>query len=48
MPIRKVNGGYKIENTPGVSATYQEAVKRLQAIKANQRKKRKERNAKEN
>jgi len=44
MPIRKVAGGYKIENTPGISKTYAEAVKRLQAIKANQRRKRQDGN----
>lgn len=42
MPIRKVKGGYKIENTPGLSKTYAEAVKRLQAIKASQRRKHKD------
>jgi len=36
MPIRKVKGGYKIANTPGVSKTKKKAVKRLGAIKASQ------------
>lgn len=38
MPIRKVNG-YKIKNTPGKSPTKAKAVKRLRAIKINQKKK---------
>ena len=41
MPIRKVKGGYKIANTPGISKTKRAAQKRLRAIKANQSKKRK-------
>lgn len=36
MPIRKVKGGYKIDNTPGISKTKAEAEKRLRAIKARQ------------
>ncbi len=36
MPIRKVKGGYKIDNTPGVSKTKAEAEERLRAIKARQ------------
>lgn len=36
MPIYKSKGGWKIENTKGKSPTKKEAVKRLQAIKANQ------------
>lgn len=38
MPIRKVKNGYKIDNVAGVSKTRGEALKRLQAIKANQKK----------
>lgn len=38
MPIRKVSGGYKIDNVPGVSKTKLEANARLRAIKANQNK----------
>ena len=38
MPIRKVKGGYKIVNTPGVSKTKKEAQKRLAAIKISQKK----------
>lgn len=41
MPISKVPGGYKIENVKGISKTHEQAVKRLQAIKANQHKKKK-------
>jgi len=37
MPIRKVKGGYKIDNVKGISPTKAKAVKRLKAIKANQR-----------
>ena len=40
MPIRKVKGGYKIDNTKGISKTRKEAEKRLKAIKASQRAKR--------
>lgn len=39
MPIKKTKKGYKIENVAGYSKTREEAVKRLQAIKANQGKK---------
>ena len=39
MPIRKVKGGYKIDNTPGISKTKKASVKRLRAIKASQAKK---------
>jgi len=39
MPIRKVKGGYKIANTPGVSKTKKAALRRLRAIKANQKRK---------
>lgn len=38
MPIRKTPRGYKIDNTPGYSATRKEAEARLRAIKANQNK----------
>ena len=40
MPIRKVKGGFKIDNVKGVSKTKAAAVKRLRAIKARQRGKR--------
>jgi len=36
MPIVKAKGGFKIENTPGISKTKEQAVKRLRAIKASQ------------
>ena len=39
MPIYKTNKGYKIKNTKGVSKTRKQALRRLRAIKANQRKK---------
>lgn len=39
MPIRKVKGGWKIDNTPGISKTKEEVIKRLRAIKARQGKK---------
>lgn len=39
MPIRKVEGGYKIDNVPGVSKTLEAAKRRLRAIKVNQAKK---------
>ena len=39
MPIRKVNGGYKIDNTPGISKTKKAAKQRLRAIKYRQKKK---------
>jgi hypothetical protein len=46
MPIRKVkkNGKtkWKIENTPGLSDTKENAIKRLRAIKVSQKKKRSE------
>jgi len=38
MPIRKVKGGYKINNVKGVSKTKKGAEKRLRAIKARQKK----------
>ena len=36
MPIRKVKGGWKIDNVAGVSPTRAKAVKRLKAVKASQ------------
>jgi len=39
MPIYKTKGKYKIKNTKGVSKTYKQALRRLRAIKANQRRK---------
>tara|TARA_B100001250_G_C19722428_1_gene754466 strand:- start:521 stop:673 length:153 start_codon:yes stop_codon:yes gene_type:complete len=39
MPIRKVKGGWKITNTPGVSKTKKAAKQRLRAIKYRQKKK---------
>ena len=41
MPIKKTSSGYKIENVKGTSPTKEKAVKRLQAIKANQKSKKK-------
>lgn len=41
MPIKKTSKGWKIENTPGVSKTKADAIKRLKAIKINQAKKNK-------
>lgn len=38
MPIRKVKGGYKIDNTKGKSKTKKDAQKRLAAIKISQKK----------
>jgi len=38
MPIRRVKGGYKIDNVSGVSKTKAAAEKRLRAIKARQKK----------
>ena len=35
MPIRKVPGGFKIDNTAGTSPTREAALRRLAAIKAN-------------
>ena len=43
MPIRKVNGGYKIDNTPGDSKNKKAAKQRLRAIKYRQKKRRKDR-----
>tara|TARA_R100000742_G_C4214864_1_gene40228 strand:+ start:250 stop:396 length:147 start_codon:yes stop_codon:yes gene_type:complete len=40
MPISKVRGGYKINNTPGVSKSKKAAKQRLRAIKYRQQKKR--------
>ena len=39
MPIYKIKAGYKIKNTKGVSKKRKQALRRLRAIKANQRKK---------
>jgi len=39
MPIYKTKGKYKIKNTKGVSKTRQQALRRLRAIKANQKRK---------
>ena len=36
MPVRKVKGGFKIENVKGLSPTMKDALKRLRAIKAKQ------------
>jgi len=41
MPIRKVKGGFKIDNVPGVSKTKAAAVKRLRAVKASQARRKK-------
>lgn len=41
MPIRKTKKGYKIDNVKGVSKTKKAAVRRLRAIKANQRRRKK-------
>ena len=41
MPIKKVIGGYKIRNTKGKSKSKADAVRRLKAIKASQKRKRK-------
>ena len=38
MPIRKVKGGYKIDNVKGISKTRAEALRRLRAIKRKQKK----------
>ena len=40
MPIRKVKGGWKIDNTSGISRTKKAAKRRLRAIKYRQSKKR--------
>ena len=36
MPIRKVKGGWKIDNTSGISKTKKAAKRRLRAIKYRQ------------
>ena len=41
MPMKKTKKGYKIARTAGYSRTKEEAQKRLKAIKANQKKRRK-------
>jgi len=38
MPIRKVKGGWRIDNVAGLSPTRAKALKRLKAIKARQKK----------
>ncbi len=38
MPIRKVKGGWKIDNTSGISKTKKAAKRRLRAIKYRQSK----------
>ena len=38
-PIYKTKAGYKIKNTKGVSKTHKQAIRRLRAIKANQKRK---------
>ena len=43
MPIRRVKGGWKIDNTSGISKTKKAAKRRLRAIKYRQSKKRKSR-----
>ena len=40
MPIRRVKGGWKIDNTSGISKTKKAAKRRLRAIKYRQSKKR--------
>jgi predicted secreted Zn-dependent protease len=37
MHIRKVKGGWKIDNTPGISKTKRAAKRRLRAIKYRQK-----------
>ncbi len=39
MPVRKVKGGYKIDNVAGIHKTRASAVRQLQAIKASQARK---------
>ncbi len=39
MPIKKVKGGWKVNNTPGISRTKKAATQRLRAIKYRQKKK---------
>ncbi len=41
MPIKKTQKGYKIAKTAGYSKTKKDAEKRLKAIKASQKKRRK-------
>jgi len=40
MPVYKVKGGWKIDNTPGVSKTKKQAEERLKAIKSEQARRR--------
>ncbi len=39
MPVRKVKGGYKVDNTKNKPLTKKKATAQLKAIKANQNKK---------
>ena len=41
MPIRKTQGGYKIDKVKGKSKSKADAKKRLKAVKANQAKRKK-------
>ena len=41
MPIRKTSKGYKIDNVPGHHKTRKAAEKRLQAVKASQKRRKK-------
>lgn len=41
MPVRKTKKGYKIDNTKGYSKSRSEATKRLKAIKASKKRKKK-------
>ena len=41
MPIKKVRGGFKIENVKGKSPTKAAAVKRLKSVKASQARRKK-------
>ena len=41
MPIKKVSGGYKIDNVKGKSPTKKKAIERLRAVKASQANKKK-------
>lgn len=39
MPVRKVKGGWKIDNVPTIHKTKKEAQQQLKAIQASKRKK---------
>lgn len=43
MPVRKVLGGYKIDNVPKVHKTKKAAIKQLAAIKVSQESRKKRR-----